>query len=180
VKLSGQFERNTGALIMNPDLQEKLSVIQAIQLILAPGVMISACGLLLLSISNKFTSVLNRIRALTEEKRKILIVASGRQLSETENRRLESISPQVKGLLSRAKLIRNSVFSYLMAIGLFVATSLLIGIDYFLPTVQLRYFILGSFLAGLVLVFFGVILGALDIMRGFEIVEIEVEVKEQG
>jgi hypothetical protein len=164
---------------MNPDLQEKLSVIQAIQLILAPGVMISACGLLLLSISNKFTSVLNRIRALTEEKRKILVVSTGRTLSENEKQRLESISPQVNGLLNRAKLIRNSVFSYMTAIGLFVATSLLIGIDYFVPTVQLRYFILGSFLMGLVIVFFGVVLGALDSMRAFEIVEIEVEVHEQ-
>jgi len=34
----------------NPNLSENLSVIQAIQLILAPGVMISACGLLLLGI----------------------------------------------------------------------------------------------------------------------------------
>jgi hypothetical protein len=148
---------------MNPDLQEKLSVIQAIQLILAPGVMISACGLLLLTISNKFTSVLNRIRALTEEKRKIAIY----------------VSRQVKGLLSRAKIIRNSIFCYLMAIGLFVITSLLIGIDYFVSTIQLRYFILGSFLFGMVIVFFGVILGVLDIMRGFKIVEFEVEVHEK-
>jgi hypothetical protein len=165
---------------VNPDLQEKLSVIQAIQLILAPGVMISACGLLLLSISNKFTSVLNRIRALTEEKRKIAVYATDRNLSPAENRRLESISRQVKGLLSRAKIIRDSIFCYLIAIGLFVTTSLLIGIDYFVPTVQLRYFILGSFLVGMVIVFCGVILGVLDIMRGFKIVEFEVEVHEQG
>jgi hypothetical protein len=165
---------------MNPDLQEKLSVIQAIQLILAPGVMISACGLLLLSISNKFTSVLNRIRALTEEKRKIAAYISDRHLTPPENRRLESISRQVRGLLIRAKIIRNSIFCYLMAIGLFVITSLLIGIDYFIPNVQLRYFILGSFLVGMVIVFCGVILGVLDIMRAFKIVEFEVEVHEEG
>ncbi len=163
---------------MNPDLHENLSVIQAIQLILSPGVMISACGLLLLSINNKFTSVLNRLRALTEEKRRITVNAANGQTNAVEKRRLESITRQVVGLLSRAKLIRNSIFCYLMAIGLFVITSLLIGMDYFIPDVQLRYFIIGSFLIGMIVVFCGVVIGVLDIMRGFKIAEFEVEVHE--
>ena len=153
---------------MNPNLSENLSVIQAIQLILAPGVMISACGLLLLGISNKFTSVLNRIRALTEEKRKITLNAMERNLVSAENHRVESITRQVAGLLNRARLIRNSVFCYLCAIGLFVVTSLLIGADYFVPMLQLRYLILGMFLSGLIVVFVGVIYGVIDIMKGYE------------
>jgi hypothetical protein len=163
---------------MNADIQENLSVIQAIQLILSPGVMISACGLLLLAINNKFTSVLNRIRALTEEKRKIKINIPIRQLSEQEKQRIVSISRQVGGLLGRAKIIRNSIFCYLTAIGLFVTTSLLIGIDYFIPTIQLRYLILGSFLIGMIVVFVSVVLGVVDIMRGLKIVELEVEIDE--
>ena len=75
----------------NPNLSENLSVIQAIQLILAPGVMISACGLLLLGINNKFTSVLNRIRILTEEKRKTIFNAADRNFLSTEIQRIESI-----------------------------------------------------------------------------------------
>ena len=118
---------------MNPNFSENFSVIQAIQLILAPGVMISACGLLLLGINNKFTSVLNRIRILTEEKRKMIINAAERDFFPIENQRIESISRQVAGLLNRARLIRNSVSCYLGAIGLFVVTSLLIGADYFVP-----------------------------------------------
>ncbi len=163
---------------MNPNLSENLSVIQAIQLILAPGVMISACGLLLLGISNKFTSVLNRIRALTEEKRKITLNAMERNLVSAENHRVESITRQVAGLLNRARLIRNSVFCYLCAIGLFVVTSLLIGADYFVPMLQLRYLILGMFLSGLIVVFVGVIYGVIDIMKGYNIVKLEVQVDE--
>ena len=162
----------------NPNLSENLSVIQAIQLILAPGVMISACGLLLLGISNKFTSVLNRIRILTEEKRKIILNATARDFLTTEIQRIESITRQVAGLLLRAQLIRNSVFCYLCAVGLFVVTSLLIGADYFVPMLQLRYLILGTFLSGMVVVFVGVIFGVLDTTKGFNIVKFEVQVDE--
>lgn len=163
---------------MNPNISENLSVIQAIQLILAPGVMISACGLLLLGISNKFTSVLNRIRILTEEKRKIILNAAARDFLTTEIQRIESITRQVAGLLLRAQLIRNSVFCYLCAVGLFVVTSLLIGADYFVPMLQLRYLILGTFLSGMVVVFVGVIFGVLDTTKGFNIVKFEVQVDE--
>ncbi len=163
---------------MNPNYSENLSVIQAIQLILAPGVMISACGLLLLGISNKFTSVLNRIRILTEEKRKIIHNAAEREILTHEIQRIESITRQVAGLLVRAQLIRNSVFCYLCAVGLFVITSLLIGADYFMPMLQLRYLILGAFLGGMVVVFVGVIFGVLDTTKGFNIVKFEVQVDE--
>ena len=163
---------------MNPNFSENLSVIQAIQLILAPGVMISACGLLLLGISNKFTSVLNRIRILTDEKRKTILNAAERDFLPSELRRVESITRQVAGLLVRAQLIRNSVFCYLCAVGLFVITSLLIGADYFVPMLQLRYLILGTFLSGMVVVFVGVIFGVLDTTKGFNIVKFEVQVDE--
>jgi hypothetical protein len=163
---------------MNPNLSENLSVIQVIQLILAPGIMINACGLLLLSISNKFTSVLNRIRALTEEKRKLMLNASQREFYPIENQRIESISRQVSGLLNRARLIRNAVFCYLFAVGLFVATSLFIGMDYFAAILQFRYFILGAFLSGMLVVFVGVIFGVLDTMKGYNIVKYEVQVDE--
>jgi hypothetical protein len=163
---------------MNSNISENLSVIQAIQLILAPGVMISACGLLLLGINNKFTSVLNRIRALTEEKRKIIINAAEREFIPSEIQRIESITRQLTGLLNRAKLIRNSIFCYLCAVGLFVVTSLFIGADYFQPMLQLRYLILGTFLSGMVIVFVGVIFGVLDTMKGYNIVKFEVQVDE--
>jgi Protein of unknown function (DUF2721) len=163
---------------MNSNISENLSVIQAIQLILAPGVMISACGLLLLGINNKFTSVLNRIRALTEEKRKMIFNAVEREFIPAEIQRIESITRQLTGLLNRAKLIQNSIFCYLCAVGLFVVTSLFIGADYFQPMLQLRYLILGTFLSGMVIVFVGVIFGVRDTMKGYNIVKFEVQVDE--
>jgi len=163
---------------MNSNFSESSSVIQVIQLILAPGVMISACGLLLLGISNKFTSVLNRIRALTEEKRRLMINASQREFYPIENQRMVSVARQVADLLGRARLIRNSVFCYLLAIGLFVATSLFIGIDYFTAVLMFRYMILGTFLLGMIFVFIGIGFGVIDTLKGYRIVKFEVQVDE--
>jgi hypothetical protein len=163
---------------MNPNLTDNFTVIQVIQLILAPGVMINACGLLLLGINNKFTSCLNRIRALTEEKRKLMFNASQREFLPIENQRIVSVARQIEGLLSRARLIRNSIFCYLLAVGLFVSTSLCIGIEYFTSFSQFRFIILGTFLSGMIVVFVGVIFGVLDTMRGYNIVKFEVQVDE--
>ena len=69
---------------------DSLTVIQAIQLMLAPAVMINGCGLLLLSISNKFSSVVNRVRLLNEERRKLFARASDPNFGGPENQRLES------------------------------------------------------------------------------------------
>src|SRR5512135_788569 len=125
---------------MNPFPFEQMTVTQAIQLILAPAVMINACGLLLLSISNKFSSVLNRIRALNEEKRKLTLHAADRVMHPLENQRIESIARQLKGLLERARLVQRSLLCYFTAIGLFIVTSMIIGIDFFFPTPLSRYF----------------------------------------
>jgi hypothetical protein len=63
-------------------------------------------------------------------------------------------------------------------VGLFVTTSLFIGMDYFVSILQFRYFILGAFLLGMVVVFIGVIFGVLDTMKGYNIVKFEVQVDE--
>ncbi len=155
-----------------------LTVTQTIELILAPGVMINACGLLLLGISNKFSNVLNRIRALTDEQRRLAERSAKGELTLIERQRVESIARQVKGLLSRARFIRNAVFCYFCGVGLFVGTSLLIGADFFIRLTNLRDVIIAVFLLGMVVVFIGVIFGVRDTFKGFDVVRLEVKVDE--
>ncbi len=76
----------------------KISIVEVIQLMLAPGIMISACGLLLLGMNNKYSLVVNRIRLLNEEKRRLFTRAGERDFNYEENIRLESISVQLKHL----------------------------------------------------------------------------------
>ena len=47
-------------------------IVQEIQYVLSPAVMVSSSALLLLGLQNKFSSLANRFRALNQEKRVLL------------------------------------------------------------------------------------------------------------
>ena len=155
---------------------EGFSVIQIIQLILAPAVMINACGLLLLATSNKYSNVLNRIRLLNEEKRKLFRKAGEKNFEETQ--RLESLSRQIGHLIHRAGLVRNSVMCYTGAIALFIITSLLIGLGYLIHGFQSDSAVMIAFLFGMAVVLAGVTYSFRDAKKGFEVVRFDVMVDE--
>jgi len=157
-----------------PDLN---SIIQVIQLMLAPGLMISACGLLLLGMNNKYSLVVNRIRLLNEERRRVLTRVGERELTYEENVRLESISLQIDKLTLRVKLVRNAVLSYTMAVAMFVITSLLIGIQYF-TVLNFNVFITIIFLLGMLSVLAGVLYAAYETKEGYNIIQLEVKIDE--
>jgi hypothetical protein len=158
-----------------PDIS---SIVQIIQLMLAPGIMISACGLLLLGMNNKYSLVVNRIRLLNEERRKALHKLGENELSLQENVRFESISKQLERLTYRVGLVRNAVLSYTIAVALFVLTSLLIGIGYLLEISRVNSFITILFLLGMTSVLAGVLFAAYETYKGYEIVKYEVESEE--
>jgi hypothetical protein len=158
-----------------PDIS---SIVQIIQLMLAPGIMISACGLLLLGMNNKYSLVVNRIRLLNEERRRALHKLGDAEFSLQENVRFESISKQLEKLSYRVGLVRNAVLSYTIAVALFVLTSLLIGIGYLLDMTRLNSFITILFLLGMVSVLVGVMFAAYETYKGYEIVKFEVESDE--
>ena len=153
-------------------MEPQFSVIQIIQLILAPAVMINACGLLLLATSSKYSSVLNRIRLLNEEKRKLFKKAGEKNFEESQ--RLESLARQIDHLVSRARFVRNSVMCYTIAIALFIVTSLTIGFSFLIHGFQSDSAIMVIFLVGLVAVLVGVAFSFLDAKKGFEIVQFDV------
>ncbi len=144
---------------------------------LAPGLMISACGLLLLGMNNKYSLVVNRIRLLNEERRRVLGKAGDREFTYEENVRLESISLQIEKLTFRVKLVRNAVLSYTIAVALFVITSLLIGIQYFVSG-NINVMITIIFLFGMVSVLAGVLYAAYETKEGYDIIQLEVKIDE--
>ena len=134
------------------------SIVEIIQLMLAPGLMISACGLLLLGMNNKYSLVVNRIRLLNEERRRAIRKSTEeKDFNYQETQRLESISMQISSLVFRVKLVRNAVLSYTIAVALFVLTSLLIGFGFLLEITKLNSFITLLFLLGMISVLCGVI-----------------------
>ena len=158
-----------------PDLS---SIVQIIQLMLAPGLMISACGLLLLGMNNKYSLVVNRIRILNEERRRALHKMGENEFTLQENVRFESITKQLERLTYRVGLVRNAVLSYTIAVALFVLTSLLIGIGYLFDITRMNSVITILFLLGMLSVLVGVLFAAYETYKGYAIVKYEVESDE--
>ncbi len=157
---------------------KQFSIVEVIQLMLAPGLMISACGLLLLGMNNKYSLVVNRIRLLNEERRKLFSKAGERDFNYEENVRLESISLQLTKLAFRVKLVRNAVLSYTLAVAFFVLTSLFIGLEYVLGNENLNYPVTILFLSGMLLVLLGVLYAAYESKKGYDIIRLEVKIDE--
>jgi hypothetical protein len=150
------------------------TIVNIIQAMLAPGIMISACGLLLLGMNNKYSLVVNRIRLLDDEKRKLNITRVEGNLKDHQLSRMKSINIQLEQLANRVRLVRDAVLAYTIAVGFFIASCLTIGMQYILSETTLYYIALALFLTGMLSVFIGVIVAALETYRGYEIVKIEL------
>lgn len=150
------------------------SVVEIIQAMLAPGIMISACGLLLLGMNNKYSLVVNRIRLLDDEQRKLVVRKMETGLKEFELARLENIGLQIIKLAYRIKLVRNAVIAYSVAVGMFILTCLAIGFRILLTENLFSSVALVLFLLGMIFVLVGIVYAALETRKGFEIVQIEI------
>jgi hypothetical protein len=138
---------------------------------LAPGLMISACGLLLLGMNNKYSLVVNRIRLLNEERRKYRYETN----PEDTTRRHGSIDLQIRKLHYRVGLVRNAVFSYSLAVAFFIIASLLIGFNQVTDLTNLTWLIIVTFLTGMLCVLAGIVFAAVEVWKGYKIVEIEIK-----
>lgn len=138
-----------------------------IQIMLAPGLMISACGLLLLGMNNKYSLVVNRIRLLKEEHRQANY--------KKDDHRHASVNLQIFKLFYRIALIRNAVFSYSVAVAFFIISSILIGINKISAPAELNSLVIFFFLVGMAFVLAGVLFAAVEVWKGYRIVKIEVE-----
>jgi len=150
------------------------NISQAVQFIsglLAPAIMISSCGLILLGLQNKYSNIIDRIRELNEERRRLGLMES---LDPNQERRMRSLTAQIEKLLVRARLDRNGILSLYLAILSFILTSLLIAPAYFGSFALITLSIM-TFVAGIGLVLVGVIYVALEVINSYKVVKYEVE-----
>ena len=98
-------------------------VVQQIQYMVAPAVMVSSSALLLLAFHNKFSNLASRFRVLNQEKR---VLSQKQQRAAVEEARLSSLTMQVDHLMKRASYVKNAILCTYGAIICFVSTSILI------------------------------------------------------
>ena len=152
---------------------------KTIQLMLAPAVMISACGLLLLGISNKYSAITNRMRLMSDERRRHFYkIKEGKELDYLETTRLHSVIKQLGELLVSARRVRNVISSYVIGLFLFILTSLIIGLDIFLNVKVTETIALFTFIGGMLSVGNGLVFLLLETLKGFKIIEVEAKLEE--
>jgi hypothetical protein len=103
-------------------LSAALAVLTAM---ITPAVLISACGTMLLSTSTRLGRVVDRVRSLSDKLEEL--AKAGEEVALYDERRMV-IFAQLDKLTSRARLLQRCMVIFYVAVGIFIATSVAIGI----------------------------------------------------
>lgn len=91
---------------------------------ITPAVLISACGTLILSTSNRLGRAVDQVRRLTDRFRTL---ADGGVTGAYAEEERDLIAWQIPRLSRRAHLLQRSLTAFYLAVGLFVLASVVIG-----------------------------------------------------
>ena len=100
------------------------AAIAVLTAMITPAVLISACGSMILSTSGRLGRVVDRVRALSDR----LEATAEQGDPEIAHERQQIIFLQLDKLTSRARILQRSMVTFYVALGMFVATSVAIGI----------------------------------------------------
>jgi hypothetical protein len=148
---------------------------QAIQAILTPALMISACGLLLLGLNNRYATVVSRIRLLNDEKRRRLADPEGIDREYVDALRFESVMRQIPSLLIRANYLRRALILLWIGVVSYLLSSLSLGAGIFLG-LHAAAAAVWIFLFGLVSASVGVVFALLDIALAYKVLRWEIDI----
>ena len=146
---------------------------QIIQALLAPVVMISACGLLCVAQYSRLASVVTRLRQFHHECLKVYTDFTGRAGAERDalNLRFKGLETEAHHMLERGRMVRNSLICMVSCVLSMTVCSLLIGLSL---TVDHSYpFAVAMFVLGLLLMSAGVVLALLELRVSLRQVEYE-------
>ena len=146
-------------------------VVQEIQYVLAPAVMVSSSALLLLGFQNKFSNLASRFRVLNHEKRAL---SQKTQKEASEEDRLINLTAQIQRLMRRAAYVKNAIVLTYCAIICFTGTSILIFSNIY-ASFQLVDCTVAIFLMGLVMIFASAILMILETTLFYQVISLEKE-----
>ena len=131
------------------------AAIAVLTAMITPAVLISACGSMILSTSSRLGRVVDRVRALSD---RLEEMAERRERGEMATERQASIFQQLDKLTSRARLLQRCMVTFYLSLGMFVATSVAIGVVPFAGNARYNYIPVVLGLAGACFLFYGSIL----------------------
>ena len=134
---------------------DSASAIAVLTAMITPAVLISACGSMILSTSSRLGRVVDRVRSLSDRLEEISIVNEG---SEAAVERQALIFQQLDKLTSRARLLQRCMVTFYLSLGMFVATSVAIGVVPFTGNLRYNFVPVALGLTGACFLFYGSVL----------------------
>jgi len=149
------------------------------QQIVAPAVLIPACGFLLMSSTARMNTVLARVRAFHAERLDVWLSSPepGSPAEAVRNLRLEGLEYQSHRLLTRAALLRATMALLLLAIGCNLISALGLVAVFFVGELPSALSVVPSvsFGLGILLMFAATVTSLLEVAKILETVRYEHE-----
>jgi Protein of unknown function (DUF2721) len=138
---------------------DKEAAIAVLTAMITPAVLISACGSMILSTSSRLGRVVDRVRALSD---RLEAMTAEKERSPALVERQASIFQQLDKLTSRARILQRCMVTFYLSLGMFVATSVAIGVVPFTGNQRYNLVPVALGLAGACFLFYGSILLILE------------------
>jgi len=122
---------------------------------ITPAVLISACGSMILSTSSRLGRVVDRVRGLSDKWESM--TDDEKQTADAMERQAVTFE-QLDKLTSRARILQRSMVVFYLAVGMFVATSVAIGVVAFTNNPRYNVVPVALGLVGACFLFYGSIL----------------------
>jgi hypothetical protein len=135
-----------------------------------PAVLISACGMLIMSTSNRLARIVDRVRQLSHEMERL----SGSGQDEETVLRWAACEAQLDLQVMRGRLIQRALTSFYLALGTFVATTTALGLAALRPEVSAVPPVLG--ILGTMVLLYGSILLIRETTLALRSIDVEMNV----
>ncbi len=147
------------------------SAIAVLTAMITPAVLISACGSMILSTSTRLGRVVDRVRSLSDRLEEMATETQG----EDHTERQAAIFEQLDKLTSRSRILQRSMVTFYVSLGMFVATSVAIGIVPFTLSPRYNFIPVVLGLAGACFLFYGSVLLILEARLALSTIHSEMD-----
>lgn len=151
------------------DTEAAIAVLTAM---ITPAVLISACGSMILSTSSRLGRVVDRVRALSD---RLETMAERDEHGPAVIERQALIFQQLDKLTSRSRILQRCMVIFYMSLGMFVATSVAIGVIPFTGNQRYNMIPVVLGLAGACFLFYGSILLILEARLALSTIHAEMD-----
>lgn len=138
----------------------------------SPAVIISAIGLLLLSMNNRYMAITGRVRDLNRE---VFSIVNKQKTTTFELKRIHSIKKQMIDMLKRCQFIKQAIFLLYLALTLSVLTVLALAGDLINIHPELDKASIFFFIMALFCVLIAIILEGYEITMALNLLKFDVD-----